>query len=71
VTHNELVAKQIFDIIRRPHIRALNELAPEFSEDDMQAIDAPRLLPAATFADAIDMRKAMVIQGRGGDHANK
>lgn len=69
MTHAELIAEQIGNITSRAKARALNELQDGFSAGDHQAIDAPRFLPAATWADSITMRKAMAIPARGGDHA--
>ena len=70
MTHAELITTQIANIVRNAKCRALNELQDGFSADDMQAIDAPRFIPPATFSNIITMRKAMAITGRGGDHAN-
>ena len=70
MTHAELIATQIANITSRATSRALNELRDEFGADDLQAIDAPRFVPATTWADSITMRKAMAIPARGGDHTN-
>lgn len=71
MTYAEFVAAQIAAISRAPVVRALNELQDGFCVADHQAIDAPRMSPPVSWGDAIDMRHAMVIPGRGGDHANK
>jgi hypothetical protein len=69
--HDEFVSKQIADIVRRPKNKKLGELREGFGPSDHQALDAPRMSPPSSFADSIDMRKAMVIPGRGGDYYNK
>jgi len=69
--YDEFVSKQIADIVSRPRNKKLGELREGFGPSDHQALDAPRMSPPSTFADSINMRKAMVIPGRGGDYYNK